>query len=1146
MTNIDFTHLHVHTQFSLLDGLCKNEDLAAAAKAHGMDALAITDHGAMYGAVHFYNAMRKAEIKPIIGLEAYYTAGSRFDRSRDFKTNHLLLFAKNLEGYRNLMQITTLAHLEGFYYKPRLDWELLEKYRGGLITTSGCPQGEIPQAIQKGDMAKAEELLKKYLDLFKDDYYIELQRHTGLEKMLDPLNKELVALSRKYGVPIIATNDVHYVNQEDARAQDALLSIQTRTTLDDKNRFTMIDSPTYYLKSKSEMADLFADLPDAISNTRQIVDKCNLEIPTGKMIYPLYPVPNKLTPEEHLKKMVRDKISTRYPSKSPEILERVEYELEVICDKGYASYFLIVQDFINWAKGCGIRIGPGRGSAAGSIVSYILRITSIDPLIHGLQFERFLNPQRPSPPDIDVDIADISRDRVIQYVSEKYGLDRVAQVITFGTMEARAAIRDIGRVLGLPYSEPDRVAKLIPLGNSISTALAGVSELQEMYKDPKYKELLDLARKVEGVARHASTHAAAVIIADAPIVKYAPIQRDSKGGNITTQYDMYALDLNVKDDAIGLMKMDFLGLRNLSILQSAINLVEKEKGIKVDLSGLPLDDKKVFEMISRGETTGVFQMESGGMRRLAKQLRPDVFSDIVALIALYRPGPMALIPDFIKGKLEPDTVKYLHPDLKAILGETYGIIVYQEQVLRIANVMAGYSLGEADILRRAMGKKSVATMNKEHKKFLAQAVKKAYSRDIAEKVWSFIEKFAGYGFNKAHATSYAMIAYQTAYMKAHYPVEYMTALMSAESGKEDKLFMSLEECRDMEIRVLPPDINKSASDFSVEEVAGSLNNKGIRFGLQAIKNVGSAAIDNILSERSGAGDFKSFTDFVARVDNQKVTKKVFESLIKVGSFDIFGKRSVLLDEIDAIRNRIGKANSGPTNQTGLFDSLIDKMDLVEDKFDSNKPEYSNRELMEMERSLLGIYLREHPSVAKLKKIRTEWMSKIIDLDEKKGQKTTIAGLVKTIRVVFTKSSNKEMAFITLGDESDTVDVVIFPKVYETAKSLIIENSVLVIKGKVEEREETISILADSVETVSDDPEEDEDDKNQVIVPRGTSKATLLELNKLLQSNRGTDELTLIFKNGAGERKLLLPFGVRYTPELTNKILSLLRTQTIED
>jgi len=1152
---IDFTHLHVHSQYSLLDGLCKDEDLAVAAKSYGMDALALTDHGAMYGTIHFYNTMRSNGIKPIIGMEAYYTAGNRADKSREFKTNHLLLLAKNLTGYHNLLKLNSVAQLEGFYYKPRIDWETLVKYHEGLIATSSCLAGEIPQYLLKGEVSQAEIRIKDFLNLFGDDYYIELQRHDGLEKDLKPVNEELLKLSRKFGIPIIATNDVHYVRKDDARAQDALLAIQTRTTLEDKNRFTMIDSPTYYLKSPEEMSDLFSDLPEAISNTRKIVDKIDLTIPTGKMIYPKFPVPDGKTPEAFLKDLVYEKVGARYPNPGKEIMERVDYELDVICSKGYASYFLITQDFINWAKSNGIRIGPGRGSAAGAIVSYILRITSVDPLAHGLQFERFMNPQRPSPPDIDVDIADVSRDRVIEYVTEKYGVDRVAQVITFGTMEARAAIRDIGRVLGLPYSDPDLLAKLIPVGSSIDEALTSVAELQELYKNPKFKELLDLAKRVEGVARHSSTHAAAVIIADAPLTNYTPVQRDSKEGKITTQYDMYAIDLNVKPDAIGLLKMDFLGLRNLTILQNALKLINTAGQTKVDLSAVPLDDKLVFEMLSRGETTGVFQMESPGMRRLAKQLKPDVFGDIVALIALYRPGPMALIPEFVKGKLEPDSVVYLHPDLKPILAETYGIAVYQEQVLKIANVMAGYSLGEADILRRAMGKKSIETMNKEHKKFISQAVKLNYSESLAEKVWSFIERFAGYGFNKAHATSYAMIAYQTAYLKSHYPVEYMTALMSAESGREDKMALSLEECRTMGIIVLPPNINHSGADFQIEADKKSLGGQAIRFGFTAIKNVGTAAIDNILLERTGAGEFKSFTDFIARVDTQKSNKRVLESLIKVGAFDAFGKRAVILDEIDRVRNKVGKTGAEKdSNQGGLFDGLIQEEVSIQDDWQSTKEEFDNRKLMEMERELLGIYLREHPSQKLLKKARTDWSKPLAELSEYKGQKITVTAIIKTAKTVVTKTKQQEMAFLLLTDEGGEIEAVVFPKTYAEVKSFLIPNSVVVVKGKVDEKEDRLSFIVDTIEQIADDMSDDKPNENNGIlansdtniihVPRGTSKATLLALNTLLQENKGEDKITLAFQNAHDVRELVLPFGINYTASLKNQIAQLLQIDKI--
>lgn len=1136
-----FTHLHVHTQFSLLDGLSHNDDLIALCKKHKMTSLAITDHGVMYGVLHFYNDLKKAGIKPIIGMEAYYTTGSRAEKSLEHKTHHMLLLAKNNLGYKNLMKLTSFAHLEGFYYKPRIDWELLEKYHHGLIATSACLQGEIPSLIREGNLELAETRLRAYQKLFKDDYYIELQRHENVPE-LEPVNKQLIKFSRKLGIALIATNDVHYADKDDAKAQDALLAVQTRTTLDDKNRMSMIDSPSYYLKSPKEMADLFQDIPEAVDNTIKLAAKCNVTIKTGKMIFPNYPLPKGYTSENLLREMVKERRANRYKKPDKETQDRIKYELDVICSKGYASYFLIVQDFVNWAKEQGIRVGPGRGSAAGSIVSYILRITSLDPIQHNLPFERFMNPERPSPPDIDIDIADVSRDRVIEYVAKKYGDDKVAQVITFGTMEARAAIRDIGRVLGMPYSEPDKVAKMIPVGYSIDESLSNVFELQEMYKDPKYKELLDLAKKVEGTARHASTHAAAVVITDKELTNYVPIQRESKNNNITTQYDMYALDLNVKPDAIGLLKMDLLGLRNLTTLQNAIKLIKETEGKDVDISSIPLDDPKVYEMLSRGDTTGVFQLESNGMRRLAKQLKPNKFADIVAMVALYRPGPMTLIPEYAKGKKNPDKVKYPHPDLKPILEETYGIAVYQEQVLQIANVMAGYSLGEADILRRAMGKKEASIMRKEKKRFIDQAQAKKYSKAVAEKVWSFVDKFAGYGFNKAHSASYAMISYQTAYLKTNYPVEYMAALMSSESGKEDKLTLSLEATRSMGIHVLPPNINTSHEDFTIERGKNSLSGKAIRFGIAAIKNVGTAAIENILKERIMAGNFKSFTDFMARVNAQKVNKKVLESLIKVGTMDAFGKRSVLLGEIERIRQMVNQSTTRKnSNQTGLFDSLIEEAeDLVQDNFVLDSDEFPQEELVQMEKDLLGIYLREHPMQKKLKVIRSATATRITDLESKKNKRVVVYGIISSIRVVMTKRNNQEMAFISISDETGQVDVVIFPQIYAKHKDICIEGNIIVIKTKVEEREDKISLIAEDLKLpdLTKTKTHDKAKKNTIIIADTTSKKTLLELNQLLQDNKGKVEVTLVFQNGHG-RELDLPFGINYNQNLKNKIKQIL-------
>ncbi|NMC36250.1 DNA polymerase III subunit alpha, partial [Candidatus Beckwithbacteria bacterium] len=769
----DFVHLHNHSEFSLLDGLAKTKDLAQKAKDLGMDSIALTDHGAMYGIHEFYVNCIKTGIKPILGCEVYVARASRFDRDtqKDKIRYHMVLLAKDNEGYKNLMRLVTAAHLEGYYYKPRIDWEILEKLHEGLIATSACVQGEIGQAILAQDDKNAEKVTKKFLDLFGDDFYLELQRHEG-ESDLEIANKGIIELSRKFGIPLIAANDVHYVDKDDAEAQDALIAVGTKKLVEDTDRMTMLNSPTYYLRPQEEMKALFADIPDAISNTLEVAKKCNVTIKLGDRIMPHFPIPKGMTDEAYLKELTYKKINDRFPEKLEEYKDRIDYELEIICDKGFASYFLIYEDFVRWSKEHGIRVGPGRGSAAGSLVSYVLDITTLDPLVHDLPFERFLNPARPTPPDIDMDFADDRRDETIDYVRKKYGEDKVAQIITFGRMEARAAIRDIGRVLGLPYADPDRLAKMVPFGVSLKDTLQTVKEFKEAYESPTFRKLINLAIKVEGNVRHASVHAAAVVVAPTTFTNYCPLQKEEKHGKIVTQYDMRALDCNVSDDAIGLLKMDFLGLRNLSILQKAIDIVKAERGIDVDIDNLDLDDKKVYELFSKGETIGVFQMESGGMRRVAKNLKPSKFSDIAALVALYRPGPMDLIDDFIAGKENPDRIHYPHDDLKPILAETYGIAVYQEQCLQIANVMAGYSLGEADILRRAIGKKKIEIMKKEKKKFFDGTKKKGYTEKIADTVWGYIEKFAGYGFNKAHSASYGMIAYQTAWMKVHYPVEF--------------------------------------------------------------------------------------------------------------------------------------------------------------------------------------------------------------------------------------------------------------------------------------------------------------------------------------------------------------------------------------
>ena len=1072
----DFVHLHLHTEYSLLDGLCRIPQLVSKVKKLKMDACAITDHGVMYGVIPFYLECQKQKIKPIIGCEIYMAQRSRFDKQPriDSDQYHLNLLAKNYQGYKNLMKLVSRAHLEGFYYKPRADFELLEKYHQGLICSTACIEGQVPSLFIKGKDKEAEEAAKRLLSIFGDDFYLEIQHHPKIKNQ-ELANKKLISLSRKLAIPLIATNDVHYIEKNDAQAQDALLAVQTKKTLNDKNRLTMVDSPDFYLRSPQEMKQLFLEQPDALKNTVKIAQKCNLEIPIGRWILPKFPLPKKETAESYLRKLVKKNLSRRFPQPSKEIKERVGYELEVICNKGFATYFLIVQDFVNWAKEQGIRVGPGRGSAAGSIVSYILRITSINPIRHCLPFERFLNPDRPSPPDIDLDFADVRRDEVIEYVTKKYGEDKVAQIITFGTMEARGSIRDIGRVLGMPYSEPDKIAKLIPFGFSIEESLNSVFELQEYYKQPKYKKLINLAKKVESCARHASTHAAGVVIADKNLTEYCPLQKESRGERIVTQYDMYALDLNVSQNAIGLLKMDFLGLRNLSILQMAIEFVEKGKDKKVDISEISLKDKKVYQMITKGETTGVFQLESGGMRRLARNLKPTNFSDITAMVALYRPGPMELIPEFIKRKNNKNEVSYPHADLKPILKETYGIAVYQEQCLQIANTMAGFSMAEADNLRRAIGKKKRKIMAKEKKKFIAGAKKKGYSEKIAKKVWGYIERFAGYGFNKAHSASYAMIAYQTAYMKAYYPVEFMTALLTAESMgtsgpvKDEKVSRAVDEARRMGIFIFPPEINKSQTWFTIEKDPHSLEGKAIRFGLAAVKNVGQAAIEEILSARK-KGKFTSLVDFCSRVSISKVNKKVLESLIKVGAFKQFGKRSAMLMVLEKIRSQAAKEQERKeSGQTSLFDNpgTSDNNPAPQDKL-PDIDELDHQDLLSLEKDLLGLYLTEHPLAGALKKLEKIVSHRILELDPDhlQGKKVKVGGIINKIRKVFTKRGNNEMAFVTINDQSGNLDLVIFPQTFSQVKDILVKDQVISVEGQLEKRENRVSLIVKKVEKLN--------------------------------------------------------------------------------
>ncbi|MFH1827506.1 MAG: DNA polymerase III subunit alpha [bacterium] len=1067
---MSFTHLHVHSEYSLLDGMCRIDDLINKTKELGMTSVAITDHGSLYGLFKFFIKAKEAGIKPILGIETY--KAKKTIKEKPIKGNrrnhHLVLLAKSLEGYKNLMKISTIAHLEGFYYKPRIDWDILEKHSKGLIALSGgCLSSEISDHILKDEPKEAEEALKKYIDIFGENFYLEIQRHNDL-KELEKTNPEIIRLSRKYGVPLVATNDVHYINKEDAYAQEVKLCIQTQHTIQEKNRdLTMINIPDYYLKSPEEMKGLYLDLPEAIENAEKIADMCNVEIPYGKPILPRFQTPNNLSADKYLKQLVTERKVRIKNYNSTVVNKRLDYELEIISKKNFSTYFLIVQDFVNWAKNKHIAVGPGRGSVAGSLVAYVLRITDINPLDYNLLFERFLNPDRPTPPDIDVDFADKRRDEVIDYVKNKYGKNNVAQIITFGTMEARMAVRDVSRALGFSYSEGDRIAKMIPQGKqgfslSITSAIEESTQLRFAYQTEKdTKKILEVAQKLEGLPRHASTHAAGVIITDKPLTEYVPLQKEIKDVKIITQYDMYSLDLNsvTGNKAIGLLKVDFLGLRNLTILENALNYVFEHTNKKIDIHNVRLNNKKTYDLISNGKTIGVFQLESLGMRRLAKDLMPNKLTDIIAMVALFRPGPMELIPMFLKGKLSPKNIKYLHKDLKPILEETYGVLVFQEQIMEIGNKLAGYSMSEADGLRLAMGKKKKALMKIEKEKFISGCIKNKYTKKLAQGIFNFIEKFAAYGFNKPHSASYALIAYWTAYVKANYPEEYMTALLSAElkgiggPQREIKMAQTLEECKRLDISVLPPDINRSVSDFKIE-------GNSIRFGLSAIKNVGQSAIDSIVNARK-KGNFISFRDFMFKVDLRKVNKKTVESLIKSNAFSQFSNRATLLSVYPKLVLEMAKLKTdNDKGQVGLFSGKQDLNKLI-DNFEQIK-EFSEDELFSMEKEVIGFLINKNPLLKFKKIIDAKATKKIGEVSLKDANSSVVlVGIVSSKKIIKTKKNNEEMAFVTIFDETGSLEIVVFPSTFNKLKDILFINQIIIFKGKVSDRNNKISVIMEA-------------------------------------------------------------------------------------
>lgn len=1056
MLPIMFTHLHVHTEYSLLDGMCQIPQLVSRAKELGMDSLAITDHGALYGVIDFYSTAREAGIKPIIGCEVYVAISNRHSRNASDKNPyHLTLLAKNEQGYRNLIQLVTRANLEGFYYKPRADRELLTLYHEGLIALSGCAHGEVARLVLAGQIDEAAEVALWYKEVF-GDYYLEIQRHPMPE--LELINRELVSLSNKLGIPPVATSDVHYINKEDASAHELLLCIQTNTSIYDDKRMKMAGD-FFYLKSPPEMAELFSDLPQALENSEHVAEMCNLELEFGRPHLPEVELPAGKTADEYLADLCQQGLKQRYSQPTPEMRQRLAYELEVIRLTQFANYFLVVWDLITFAQKQNILFGV-RGSAAASLVLYCLGITDIDPLTNKLVFERFLNVERKEMPDIDLDFQDDRRDEVLSYVTQKYGSDHVAQIITFGTLGARAALRDVGRALGMPYSSVDQVARLVPPAPNmiLDRAMSENRRLYEIYcQDDVVRRLVDSARRLEGIARHASTHAAGVVISEEPLTEYAPLQRASKGGDQGTVMTQFTMESVAR---IGLLKMDFLGLANLSILAQAREIISQTKGVDIDLQHLPLDDSKTFQLLASGETSGVFQLEGGGMRRIIKEVKPNCFADIAAMIALYRPGPMEHIPTFIKAKHGLEPVHYPHPILAEILEETYGVIVYQDQVLLIVQALAGYSLGEADIFRKAMGKKIPEVMKKERQRFLTGATKKGFPREVAEEVFALIEPFAGYAFNKAHSVSYALIAYQTAYLKAKYPVEYMTASLIIHADQTEKVRSAIAECRRLDIPVLPPDINKSDGRFTIERQG---ERSAIRFGLAAIKNVGLAAIEPLLAARRKGGAFQSIEDFCRRAELRGVNKRVLESLIKAGALDCLGDRGALIQGVDRILSLAQREQRlRESGQVSMFDLWGEKVPMPVPSLELPNVGLSLKDKLSWEKELLGVYLSEHPfsSVAAELAATTTALCGEIDA-EMVGQTVVIAGMIVSVRQLYTKDK-RPFVLAVMEDLDGSVEVTAWHDVYKNTEQLWQEGNIILVEGKVRSREERVSVNCERV------------------------------------------------------------------------------------
>ena len=1052
---MSFVHLHTHSEYSLLDGMSNIDSMVQKAKMLEMPALAVTDHGQLHGALEFYEKAKSLDIKPIIGLEAYVSPGSRFEKKTGDWPYHLTLLARDEGGYSNLLKLSSLSHLEGFYRKPRVDRELLEKYSEGLIVLSGCPSGELLSKFREGDVTGAEQVAGWYSDVFPGRYYLEVMEH-GIDEF-SQLTPKITDLSRKMNLPLVLTQDSHYTHAEDSHAHDVLLCIGTNSTVNEVNRFKF-SSDQFYLKSASEMKLLLPEIPEAYKNTLNIAEQVDISLDFTRTLLPDSGVPEGTSPNEYLRQLCTEGLHRRYPDLTDQQKERLDYELNIIEQTGFSEYMLIVRDLALFARERKIPMGV-RGSAAASIVLYTLDVTDIEPTGYGLVFERFLNPERISMPDVDFDFADDRREEIIRYASERYGRDKVAQICTFGTLGAKAAIRDTGRALGISLSETDRLAKMIPeqLNITIDSALEKSSEFAEAYeRESTSKELIDTARSLEGVARHASTHAAGVVISRQPLMDIVPLQRPTgvkdEDALPTTQYAMADVE------KIGLLKVDFLGLTNLTILGKAVKIIAESKSEEIDLTKLPDGDKLTAELLASAETFGVFQMESAGMRRYVAELRPENIAELAAMVALFRPGPMEHIPRYIDVKFGKAEAHYPHDDLANILDETNGVITYQDQVLQIARQFAGYTLGQADVMRKAMGKKIPEVMLQERERFVEGSVSQGYEKNTAEILFDLFEPFAGYAFNKAHAFSYATIAYQTAYLKAHYPLEYMTAVLMAAGSSQDRLAMAIRECKRLNIEVLPPDINLSEANFCIDQKKSDL---GIRFGLAQIKNVGDSGIMKLIDERNTNGEFLSIDDFVSRINPRDVNKRVVEALAKSGALDEFSERGKIIDGVDRLMQVAQEQfRIRETGQTSMFDLLEDEQTLQAISLDTSN--IDERQLLIWEKEYIGTYLSKHPFEKIANDVSQYLTAQMVDIDAtRSGTEIIIAGWITNVRTLVTRQ-NKPFAIVTMEDFTNSIDLTVWPELYEENRYSIVADTALVVKAKVRLRDGRLNVVADRI------------------------------------------------------------------------------------